>query len=139
MKSYTFDGKTYTSLPDPLYLNGNAYSPMTEAKFEALGGVITDDGELTPKERFLGALNAYLDELEDKAKELALAVTKEDFIEAAANSKISTDLVDWAREKGVPDAVIAEARAQILTFLADAQRPEIGLTWSDIFPKQPSN
>lgn len=131
MKHYTIDGKTYDKLPDPC----RGVSPMTEERFVALGGTIDDDGEPTPKERFLSALDDYLDELEDKAKELALNVTKAEFFEAAAKSKMSTDLVKWAREKGVPDAMIDEARAQVLTFLADAQRPEIGLTWADIFKK----
>ena len=142
MKHYfDTDGHEFQTPPDPYKGRSPMHMPdgsYNDDAFREMGGTITDDGELSPKERFLGALDDYLDELEDKAKELALNVTKAEFIEAAANSKMSTDLVVWARKKGVPDAMIAEARAQVLTFLADAQRPEIGLTWADIFPK-PAN
>ena len=131
MKHFTIDNITTGSLPDPC----KGVSPMTEARFVELGGTITDDGEPTPQEKFLAALDSYLDELEAEAERLALDITKEEFIEAAANSKMSTDLVEWAREKQVPDEMIDKARSQVLTFLADAQRPEIGLTWADIFPK----
>ena len=50
MKNYTFDGKTYTSLPDPLKTAGGEVSPMTDERFVALGGTIEDDGEPTPFE-----------------------------------------------------------------------------------------
>ena len=46
MKTYTIDGKTYDKLPDPC----NGVSPMTEERFIALGGMITDDGQPTPFE-----------------------------------------------------------------------------------------
>lgn len=48
MKTYTIEGKAYKELPNPLRLsNGDSYSPVTEALFEGLGGVIEDDGEPT--------------------------------------------------------------------------------------------
>lgn len=48
MKTYTIEGKTYNELPNPLRLfNGSCYSPVTEALFEELGGVIDDDGQPT--------------------------------------------------------------------------------------------
>ena len=40
MKHYTIDGKTTDYLPDPC----RGISPMTDALFVQLGGVITDDG-----------------------------------------------------------------------------------------------
>ena len=33
MKTYTFDNKTYTTLPDPLHTAGGEVSPMSEARF----------------------------------------------------------------------------------------------------------
>ena len=48
MKTYTIEGNTYKELPNPLRLsNGASYSPVSEALFEELGGVIEDDGEPT--------------------------------------------------------------------------------------------
>ena len=42
MKSYIFDGKTYTKLPDPLETAGGEISPMSEKLFKQLGGTIED-------------------------------------------------------------------------------------------------
>jgi hypothetical protein len=131
MKTYTISGKTYDHLPDPLYLNGAAYSPMTEARFVKLGGTITDDGEPTPKEAFLATLDTYLTALEAKMVELEIPITKSGFL-TAAGSMLSTELVAWAESKHVPDELIKEVREQVLTFVADASR--LGLTWSDLFP-----
>lgn len=50
MKTYTINGKTYDRLPDPVYLDGAAYSPMTEERFVAHGGKIKDDGQPSPFE-----------------------------------------------------------------------------------------
>ena len=46
MKTFTIDGQTFKSLPDPCHNT----SPMTEELFEAFGGTIEDDGEPTPFE-----------------------------------------------------------------------------------------
>ena len=46
MKHYTIDNKTTDYLPDPC----NGVSPMTDERFTALGGVIEDDGQLSPFE-----------------------------------------------------------------------------------------
>lgn len=46
MKHFTIDGKTYDKLPDPC----KGVSPMTEERFVALGGTITDDGLPSPFE-----------------------------------------------------------------------------------------
>lgn len=58
MKTYTIEGKTYKELPNPLRLsNGSCYSPVIEALFEELGGVIEDDGEIwTSEEKEFQAL-----------------------------------------------------------------------------------
>lgn len=132
---YKINGKTYTTLPDPLKTAGGEISPMTEKLFAKLGGTIEDDGQPTPEEKFFAALNAYLNDLESEAERLALNITIDEF-KAAAGSMMSSELIAWAKSKQVPDSMIDVVRPQILTFIADASR--IGLTWNDIFPK-PSN
>ena len=136
MKTYTFYGQTYTSLPDPLKTAGGDVSPMTDQRFKDMGGTIEDDGQPTPEEKFFTALNGYLAELERKAEELALDISIDEF-KAAAGSMMSSELIAWAKSKQVPDSMIDAVRPQILAFVADASR--LGLTWADIFPKQPSN
>ena len=136
MKHYTSDGKTYTSLPDPLKAAGGEVSPMTENLFVKLGGEIHDDGLPSPEEKFFISLNDYLEDLEALAKSLALDITVDEF-KQAAGSMLSSELVAWAKSKGVPNEVINSARSSILAYVADASR--LGLTWNDIFPKQPSN
>ena len=135
MKIYHFENRTYTSLPDPLKTAGGEVSPMTEKLFKQLGGTIEDDGEPTPEEKFFSALNAYLNDLEAEAQRLALDISIDEF-KAAAGSMMSSELIAWAKAKGVPVEMIDIVRPQILTFIADASR--LGLTWEDIFPK-PAN
>lgn len=108
---------------------------MTEKLFKQLGGTIEDDGKPTPEEKFFSALNAYLNDLEAEAQRLALDITIDEF-KAAAGSMMSSELIAWAKSKGVPDEMIDIVRPQILTFIADASR--LGMTWADIFPK-PAN
>lgn len=131
MKHYIYDGKTFDKLPDPF----RGASPMTEKLFMKLGGTIEDDVQPTPEEKFFAALNAYLNDLESEAERLALDISIDEF-KAAAGSMMSSELVAWAKSKGVPDEMIDIVRPQILAFIADASR--LGLTWGDIFPK-PSN
>lgn len=136
MKHY-FDtnGKELERVPDPFHGASPMYKKdgsVDEVKFKAMGGTIAEDSEKSPKEKFFGALNDYLDELEEQAEDLALHITKEDFV-AAAGSMLSSELVAWATDKGVPDEMIKKAREQILTFVADASR--LGMTWNDIVPK----
>jgi hypothetical protein len=50
MKTYTFDGKTYDKLPDPLKTEAGEVSPMSEKLFKQLGGVVHDDGQPSPFE-----------------------------------------------------------------------------------------
>ena len=133
MKHYYYNGCEFSRIPDPITLaDGSHVSPVNEAVFVALGGTIEDDGQPTPEEKFFTALNDYLEELEKQAEALALDITIDEF-KAAAGSMMSSELIAWAKSKGVPDELIDVVRPQILTFIADASR--LGLTWADIFPK----
>lgn len=125
MKTFIYDGKTYDKLPDPLKTAGGEVSPMTEKLFVQLGGTITDDGEPTQEQ-------AVLDEFADLIADLAQKtdkITPPEFIEAA-NSGISSALITFARERGVPEEVIAEGRTRIVEIMADALR--FGMTWESL-------
>ena len=131
MKTYTFEGVTYTELPKKLKLsNGDTVSPVTEFIFQSLGGVINDDGQPTPVEAFKAGIETYLETLEAQMTELGLHITVAEFKEAA-RTKLSTDLIAWAKGKNVPDEVIAVARQKIIELTADGSR--LGLTWNDLF------
>lgn len=131
MKTYTFEGVTYTELPKKLKLsNGDTVSPVTEFIFQSLGGVINDDGQPTPAEAFKTGIETYLETLEAQMAELGLHITVAEFKEAA-RTKLSTDLIAWAKGKNVPDEVIDVARQKIIELTADGSR--LGLTWNDLF------
>jgi len=131
MKTYTFEGVTYTELPKKLKLsNGDTVSPVTEFIFQSLGGVINDDGQPTPVEAFKDGIETYLETLEAQMTELGLHITVAEFKEAA-RTKLSTDLIAWAKGKSVPDEVIDVARQKIIELTADGSR--LGLTWNDLF------
>lgn len=121
MKHYIIDNRTTDRLPDPC----RGVSPMTDALFIRLGGTITDDGAPTPKERVCAA---FADLIEDLAKQTD-RITKEEFLAAAKNS-ISSDLIAFARSRGVPEEVIAEGRARIVEIMADALR--FGVSWAEL-------
>ena len=73
--------------------------------------------------RFLcGALITDLAKKTDK-------ITPEEFLQAAQNG-ISSDLIDFAREREVPEDVIAEGRARIVEIMADVLR--FGMTWAEL-------
>lgn len=56
MKHYIWNGETYDQLPNPLKTeDGSMISPVTEEQFQRLGGVIEEDGEPTPEEKFAEA------------------------------------------------------------------------------------
>ena len=129
MNRYYFNGTEFPALPDPF----RGVSPMTDDLFRQMGGVIEDDGQPTPKEKFFIGLNTYMEELEAEAERLALDISVDEFKHAAA-TMMSSDLIAWAKGKGVPNAMIELVRGRILAFVADASR--IGLTWNDIFPKE---
>jgi hypothetical protein len=125
MKTYTFDGKTYTTLPDPLKTAGGEISPMSEKLFMRLGGEIHDDGQPTPEEAVCGEfaeLIMYLAKKTDK-------ITPEEFLVAAQNG-ISSNLITLARSRGVSEEVIAEGRTRIVEIMADALR--YGMTWNEL-------
>ena len=98
---------------------------MTEARFVALGGTISDDGEPTPQERVCASFAALIADLAKKTDK----ITPEEFLAAAQNG-ISSNLIDCARERGVPETVIAEGRTRIVEIMADAMR--FGMTWSEL-------
>lgn len=131
MKTYTFEGVTYTELPKKLKLsNGDTVSPVTEFIFQVLGGVIHNDGKPTPVEAFKAGIETYLEALEEELHDAGIVITVDEFKDAA-RTKMSTDLIDWAREKHVPEDVIVTVRQKMLELIADASR--LGLTWNDIF------
>ena len=121
MKHYTIDNITTDVLPDPC----KGVSPMTEARFVALGGTITDDGEPTPQERVCQEFADLIEDLASKTDK----ITPEEFLAAAQNG-ISADLIDFARERGVSEAVITEGRTRIIEIKADADR--FGITWAKL-------
>lgn len=121
MKHYTIDSKTFDTLPDPC----KGVSPMTDDRFVALGGTITDDGEPSPKERVIAELNLSLAELAEQVPGVTIAEFK-----TAASTLYSAGLIAWAKSKKVPDAVIDAARSRIVEIMADALR--IGLTWDEL-------
>lgn len=125
MKTYTINGISYNELPDPLILEGASYSPMTEARFQSLGGTIADDGEPSPKERVCASFAALIADLAQKTDR----ITPSEFL-AAAQSGISSDLIAFARSREVPEEVIAEGRSRIVEIMADALR--FGVTWADL-------
>lgn len=121
MKRFTIDGKTYDILPDPY----KGVSPMTEERFVALGGTIEDDGQPTPEQRVCEEFADLIADLASKTDK----ITPEEFLAAAANG-ISSNLIDFAREREVPEAVITEGRTRIVEIMADAMR--FGMTWAEL-------
>lgn len=59
MKLYIYNGETYTSIPNPLRAETGDISPVSEAVFVANGGIIEDDGEETPEEKFADACRLF--------------------------------------------------------------------------------
>lgn len=125
MKTYTINGQTYDYIPDPLSIGDITYSPVTEALFREFGGTITDDGEPTPKERVCASFASLIADLAQKTDK----VTPEEFLSAAQNG-ISSELIAFAREREVPEEVIAEGRSRIVEIMADAMR--FGMTWAEL-------
>ena len=128
MKTYHYNGIDYTTPPDPflgrspMYIRDGSYN---DEAFVAMGGTITDDGEPTPKERVCGAFAALIADLAQKTDR----ITPAEFLAAARNG-ISSDLIAFARSRGVPEEVIAEGRARIVEIMADALR--FGVTWAEL-------
>ena len=125
-KIYIYNGENFNKIPNPLKLaDGSMLSPVTEETFVANGGTIEDDGEPTPKER---VCSAFADLIAKLARETD-KITPEEFLAAARNG-ISSDLIAFARERGVPEDTIAEGRARIVEIMADALR--FGMTWAEL-------
>ena len=98
---------------------------MTEARFVELGGTVTDDGEPTPQERICQEFADLIEDLASKTDK----ITPEEFLAAAQNG-ISSDLIAFARSRGVPESVITEGRTRIVEILEDAHR--FGMYWTDL-------
>ncbi len=125
MKKYVIEEKIYRKLPNPLKTNKGTFSPVTDHLFRDLGGEIIDDGEMMPEERIY---MAFADLIEDLSKKTD-AITPREFL-AAAQSGISSDLILFARSRGVPEEVIEEGRKRIIEIMADATR--FGVEWADL-------
>ena len=126
MKHYIFGNQSFEDLPGMLRLaDGSTVSPVTEATFAAYGGIITDDGEPTPKEAVVTSLNTLLQELAAHVDGITIAEFK-----AAASAMHSGELVAYAREKGVNEEIIASARVRVMEIMADALRE--GVTWTEL-------
>ena len=121
MKHFTINGKTTDSLPDPCM----GRSPMTEARFVELGGTITDDGQPSPHQRVREEFAELIADLAQKTDR----ITPDEFL-AAAQDGISANIITFARERGVPEEVIAEGRTRIVEIMADAMR--FGMTWAEL-------
>lgn len=121
MKHFFYNGVEYATLPDPF----NGVSPMTDARFVALGGEIREAEHLTPKERVCQEFADLIEDLASKTDK----ITPEEFLAAAQNG-ISADLIDFARERGIPEDVITEGRTRIIEIKADADR--FGMTWAKL-------
>ena len=126
MKQYTFGGNTTDRLPGMLRLaDGSTVSPVTEDSFVAHGGIITDDGAMSPKEAVVASLNTLLHELAERIDGITIAEFK-----AAASAMHSGELVAFARGKGVSEEIIASARLRVMEIMADALRE--GVTWAEL-------
>jgi len=121
MKHFFDNGTELPGLPDPY----KGASPMTEERFVALGGTITDDGEPNPKEAVIASLNTLLLGLAEQIEGITIAEFK-----AAAQTMHSGDLIAYARAQGIDEEVIAEARSRIVEIMADALRE--GLSWAEL-------
>lgn len=124
MKHYFFEGKEFPERPK-LW---KGRSPVSDELFCELGGTITDDRQLDPKER---VKNEFADLIADLAQRTD-KITPEEFLQAAQNG-ISSNLITLARSKGVSEDVIAEGRTRIVEIMADALR--FGLTWAELITR----
>ena len=126
MKHYIFGNQRFEELPGLLRLaDGSTVSPVTEETFTAYGGIITDDGEMSPKEAVVASLNSLLHELAEQVQGITVAEFKQ-----AASAMHSGELVAFAREKGVSEEIIASARLRLMEIMADALRE--GVTWAEL-------
>jgi hypothetical protein len=125
MKYYTYNGVTTTELPKILRIPGASISPVTEEDFVKYGGVITEDEKLSPKEAVIASLNTLIHELATQVQGITIAEFKQ-----AAKTMISSDLINYARAKEVPEEIIKEARGRVVEIMADALR--MGISWNEL-------
>lgn len=126
MKHYIFSNQSFETLPGLLRLaDGSTVSPVTEETFTAYGGVIEDDGEMSPKEAVVASMNSLLHELAEQIDGITIAEFKQ-----AAQTMHSGELVAYARQKGVSEEIIASARVRVVEIMADALRE--GVTWAEL-------
>ena len=127
MKTYHINGETYTERPNIVkFPDGRTISPIkTDEIFEAIGGTITEDGELTPKQRVCNSFRDLIVELTGMTDKISPA----EFLAAAQNG-ISSDLIALAESKEVPTEVIEIGRKRITEIMADAMR--FGMTWNEL-------
>ena len=58
---YIWKDQTYNKIPNPLHLDdGSTISPVSEAKFIELGGIVEDDGEPTHWEELDAACDVFI-------------------------------------------------------------------------------
>ena len=129
MKHYfDTDGLEFVYPPDPYKGRSPMHKPdgsYNDEAFLAMGGTITEDGELSPQEKVCGEFAELIEDLASKTDK----ITPEEFLQAAQDG-ISSNLIDFARERGVPETVITEGRTRIVEIMADAMR--FGMTWAQL-------
>ena len=129
MKHY-FDenGHEFPTPPDPYKGRSPMHKPdgsYNDEAFLSMGGRIEEDGQPTPEQAVCGEFAELITDLARKTDK----ITPEEFLQAAANG-ISSNLITFARERGVPEAVITEGRTRIVEIMADALR--YGITWDKL-------
>jgi len=129
MKHYfDTDRHEFTTPPDPYKGRSPMHNPdgsYNDEAFREMGGTITEDSELSPQEKVCGEFAELIEDLASKTDK----ITPEEFLQAAQDG-ISSNLIDFARERGVPEAVITEGRTRIVEIMADAMR--FGMTWAEL-------
>jgi len=127
MKTYHINGETFTERPNIVkFPDGRTITPIkTDEIFEAIGGTITEDGELTPKQRICNSFRDLIVELSGMTDK----ITPAEFLAAAQNG-ISADLIALAEEKQVDADTIDYGRKRITEIMADAMR--FGMTWNEL-------
>ena len=127
MKTYSINGETFTERPNTVvFPDGHKVTAIsTDAIFEAIGGTINEDGNLSPKQRVCNSFRDLIVELSGMTDK----ITPIEFLQAAQNG-ISSDLIALAEAKEVPSEVIEYGRKRITEIMADALR--FGVTWNEL-------
>ena len=128
MKHYFYNGIELEKIPDPFEGRSPMHNPdgsYNDDAFREMGGTITDDGEPTPEERVCGEFRFLIADLASKTDK----ITPEEFL-GVAQKGISSDLILFARARGVPEDVITEGRTRLVEVMSDALR--FGISWSQL-------